>query len=311
MYQNQMACAIKVDGKVLRELDGKVFLPFGSEFSLVLKNLNTRRACVRITIDGQEAVHGGLIVNANSSVDLERFVKEGQMGQGNRFKFIERNEKVEETRGIKVDDGLIRFEVEYEREWPAYNAYTPGSILRRGLDRNPDDGVLYKSAGITGSMSNSSDSFINQAEWTSTNIAGITVPGSVSDQKFHTVSFTGDGVKTVMVLQLLGETEKAVVKKPITVKDKNVCSTCKHVNSATAKFCSECGTGLEIVGAISKIPARFAIGDMVVCKGHKHRVMSVRFTESKVYYGLAYFTNPNGDVIEYESEDVYPGNMLG
>lgn len=247
MYQNKMACAIKVNGQVLREQDGTVFLPFGSEFSLVLKNLNTRRACVHITIDGQEAVHGGLIVNANSTVDLERFVKEGQLGQGNRFKFIERSEKVEEARGIKVDDGLIRFEVEYEREWPAYNAYTPGSILRSG---QIGDGIMYKSAGagIVGATSSSySTNADKEVLCSAINNLGITVPGSVSDQKFHTVSFTGDGVKTVMVLQLLGETEKAVVKKPITVKDKNVCSTCRHVNKSTAKFCSECGTGLQIV----------------------------------------------------------------
>lgn len=310
MYQNQMACAIKVDGRVLREQDGKVFLPFGSEFSLVLKNLNTRRACVRITIDGQEAVHGGLIVNANSTVDLERFVKEGQMGQGNRFKFIERNEKVEEARGIKVDDGLIRLEVEYERQWPQYGTFNPGSILRNHDWYGTTD-VMYKSAGagIVGSASAAGDTLLNQV-LSSANTAGITVPGSVSNQQFHSVSFEGDGVKTTMVLQLLGETATAIIKKPLTVKDKNICTTCKHVNKATAKFCSECGTGLEIVGTVNKIPARFAIGDMVICKGSLHKVMSIRFTNDKVFYGLAYHSNLNGDVIEYESLDVYPKMMI-
>jgi hypothetical protein len=81
------------------------------------------------------------------------------------------------------------------------------------------------------------------------NEAGITVAGSVSDQKFSSVGwFPVEATTHVMVVKLLGETEtgKPVVV-PVTVKAKAKCTSCGHNNKAKAKFCSECGTSLEIV----------------------------------------------------------------
>jgi len=46
MYKEQMVAAVKVGGKVLRENGETVVLPFGSEYSVYLKNLNTVRAGV-------------------------------------------------------------------------------------------------------------------------------------------------------------------------------------------------------------------------------------------------------------------------
>ena len=81
------------------------------------------------------------------------------------------------------------------------------------------------------------------------NDAGITVPGSISDQKFKTVSrFLKEQEVHVMVLKLLGETSEGTpVIQPVTVKAKPTCTSCGRVNKATAKFCSECGTALQIV----------------------------------------------------------------
>jgi membrane protease subunit (stomatin/prohibitin family) len=77
---------------------------------------------------------------------------------------------------------------------------------------------------------------------------GITVAGSKSEQKFVTVSnFTCEPEKYNIILKLLGETpDNESIRKPITVKAKPKCVTCGKQNKATAKFCSECGTALEI-----------------------------------------------------------------
>ena len=56
-----------------------------------------------------------------------------------------------------------------------------------------------------------------------------------------------DGVKHVIVLKLIGEVQGQQVAAPVTVRTRQKCSTCAHVNKATAKFCSECGTGLVLV----------------------------------------------------------------
>jgi tRNA(Ile2) C34 agmatinyltransferase TiaS len=79
--------------------------------------------------------------------------------------------------------------------------------------------------------------------------AGITVPGSVSDQKFsYVASFPTEAEEHVMVIRLLGEDPKGeIVKVPVTVKAKPKCQTCGRNNKAHSKFCVECGTALEII----------------------------------------------------------------
>ena len=74
MYAHKFAVAIKNNGKVLRERGDSVALPFGSEYSIFLKNMNSVRALVRIEIDGTDVTGGHqLIVPANGTLDLERF----------------------------------------------------------------------------------------------------------------------------------------------------------------------------------------------------------------------------------------------
>lgn len=112
---NYIAC-VKVDGKILRDdADGIVNLPFGAEYSILLKNLNAVRATVKVWVDGVDATEGtSLILPANGSLELERYIRNGNRDKGNKFKFIERTAGVEAHKGIGSDDGLIR--VEYHTE---------------------------------------------------------------------------------------------------------------------------------------------------------------------------------------------------
>jgi hypothetical protein len=106
MYSNKLAVAIKANGKVLREFEDSVYLPFGSEYSIFIKNKNSVRASVKIEIDGADVTEGvSLVVNPNDEIELERFIKNGNLRAGNRFKFIERSGAIERHRGIGVDDG--------------------------------------------------------------------------------------------------------------------------------------------------------------------------------------------------------------
>ncbi len=276
MYQDRLAVAIKVNGKVLREFKDSVLIPFGSEYSILIKNLHSVRCMVRVSVDGQDATEGvSLIVDPNSSLELERFLKAGNLSQGNRFKFIERTAKIEEHRGVGVEDGLVRIEYEFEiepikmsndwwnkqtyvknNEWTSGTLnYPPGvrsagntssSVPTKGTKGSTLRSSAYSNVG--GSYSDSSQNFSTQNASLPMNDAGITVPGSVSNQTFNLVSgFSTDGVKHVMVLKLLGETGQKLVKQAVTVKTTQKCTTCGHVNKATAKFCSECGTGLVLV----------------------------------------------------------------
>lgn len=273
MYQGKLAAAIKSNGKVLREFGETVRLPFGSEYSLFIKNLNTVRALVRIEIDGKDISEGqGFIVQANSSIDIERFLKGNNMKSGNRFKFIERTARVEEHRGgPQVEDGLIRIEFEFEREsvpvkdyhhyiqnpWkPPYRPYwgdvwgtqvtyssTVSASAGDGAQAYASSDIKPASSGVLRGMPQNAVNSINTV-----NDAGITAPGSISHQQFQ-YGYIGalDGVKRAMVFKLVGEVGEVKVSKPITVKSKQKCVTCGHLNKAVAKFCQECGTALEII----------------------------------------------------------------
>ena len=246
MYESKLAAAIKVNGKVLREFKDTVHIPFGSEYTILLKNLNTTRAVVNVFIDGDDVVPGGLVIDPGREIDLERWVKNGNLTEGNRFKFIERTGAVEQHRGIKLEDGLVRVEFQFEQPRPIWNVnnisgsiYPQGGIMR-GYGNSTGD--VWPSGSVTCSAASYDATSVNSAHGL-LNDVGITVPGSRSDQKF-TTTYVGalESTKHLMVFKLFGGT----VPKPITVKHKPKCVTCGKQNKAHAKFCTECGTALEI-----------------------------------------------------------------
>lgn len=300
MYSNKLAVAVKANGKVLREFGETVYVPFGTEYTLLIKNLNSVRVQVNVSIDGTEATDGvSLVIGPNQELELQRFIKNGNLSEGNRFKFIERTSKIENgPRGVKIDDGLIRIEYQFERMPLAVNRdhriYMPFGTdfndritLANHVATSYTGDLLGMPYGASASIANqnsremysapamaaptASSTLINNvsmdmARTTSatsqtmrsrsvskaavpTNDVGITVAGSKSTQSFYTAAyFPVDPTVHTMVIHLAGETESGkTVSAPVTVKAKPRCITCGHMNKATAKFCSECGTSLEIV----------------------------------------------------------------
>ena len=121
MYSDKLVVCIKSsDGKVLREHGDTVYVPYGEEYSIYIKNLNSVRASVSIEIDGKNIFSDGstLVVRPNSDTYVERFVARND--KGNKFKFIEKTGKISEARGDKAEDGLIRIGFKYEKLIPAY-----------------------------------------------------------------------------------------------------------------------------------------------------------------------------------------------
>ena len=245
MYNQKLVASIKANRKILREFKDTVYIPFASEYSILLKNLNTTRAVVHVFIDGEDQTPSGLVINAGQEVDLERSIKNGNLKEGNCFKFIERTGAVEQHRGIKLEDGIVR--VEYQFELPPVSINN--SILR---DLNRGWITASGASGATYSSTSASLNSVVSAQATSVNTyyndAGVTVPGSKSDQSFSTTYMGAlDSTKHTIVLKLLGETpDNKPVEKPVTVKAKPKCVTCGKQNKAHAKFCVECGTALEI-----------------------------------------------------------------
>jgi hypothetical protein len=272
MYNSKLVASIKANGKVLREFKDTVYIPFGSEYSILLKNLNTVRALINIYIDGDNIVPGGLVLNAGQEIDLQRAIRNGNLTEGNKFKFIERTGKIEDHRGVKLEDGLIRVEFQFEKvfkrqdgiQWsntvwqPSSMDSYYGGVMRSTTTSAPsymegtvacsDMSYVATSMAVGSATINASSTTLQSFNAAPQTETGITVAGSKSEQKFNTVSsFTCEPEKHNIILKLLGETEdNKAIREPITVKAKPKCTTCGKQNKATAKFCSECGTALVI-----------------------------------------------------------------
>ena len=268
MFCKNFVGVVKCDGKILREREGNiVYVPYGKEYSILLKNLFSRKALVNVEIDGEDVLNGNsLIIGANSELELERFLKD--LNEGNKFKFIKKTKEIQDYRGDRIDDGIVRISYRFEKEpkrisndwdWvykPYSKPYKKFDVTYDGFSSSINDdfststSATYSSGNLRSlskSINTTSCSNFNESITPETD-EGITVPGSISNQQF-TYGSIGDLEETVHVitLQLRGENKGVEVEKPLTVKSKLKCVTCGRVNKNNSKFCSNCGTFLEII----------------------------------------------------------------
>lgn len=279
MYRNKFVASVKCHGKILREDGDTVYIPFGSEYSLIFKNLNTRRAVVDVTIDGRRAING-LIVEPNGTTELERFVDDDK--KGHRFKFIEKTEQISDYRGDEPDDGLVRVEFRFEkqrihrssiveiwdypiyihrrRSWDYYPCWPlphiifggTGDGVQRSETRTIGDsmsGTKYSCSNNTGPTMSAEQKTVDMPEQKSQDAGeGITVDGLISEQEFGQ-GWTDELEENseVIILRLRGKAGEKIIEKPVTVKTKTECKTCGSKHKSGTKFCSSCGTSLEIV----------------------------------------------------------------
>ena len=274
-HSNQFVAAIKVNGKILREQGATVTLPFGAEYSILLKNLKSVRALVQVSIDGESVTDSiKLILQPNSEIDLERAICQGNLVVGNRFKFIQRTADIENHRGIKSGDGLVR--IEFWAEKPdrpislvqtPFNDYTkiyntPAEVPNlnsnhyQSQSTNADfpyrETSLLRSVGSLKTGMVSAQSMNTQANSVNAvnalNDVGITVPGSHSNQQFTFGGwFPTESQSTVIVFELRGQVGSDRVTEPLTTQCKLNCVTCNKSNKSSSKFCCACGTSLQIL----------------------------------------------------------------
>lgn len=241
MYSKMFVAGIKVNGQVLRESGDRVSVPFGSEYSIFLKNLNTVRVQVKVQVDGKEAING-LILGPNQTLDLERFVKDGNLIAGNRFKFIQRTADIEKHRGIGTDDGLIRIEYSTEQ----VKSVVDETIVRKHYSGSQ----VQKCSGGSSPLRALNCQQVQQNEQSGAVLDsdfGITVPGSVSNQTFQSVSGFETANPEVLIIRLRGEVKGKKVQTPVTVKTKMGCQTCGKKSKSSAEFCDKCGTALTVL----------------------------------------------------------------
>ncbi len=275
MYVEKFVAVLKVDGNILREDENIVKLPFGSQYSILLKNLNSVDAVASISIDGKDILDGNkVIVPANDSVEIERFVE--SLTSGNKLKFIQKTKEIVEYKGDNVDDGFLRISYRYvcQPETYIYHSYplpyyypsNIGGSVFQGGNFTCDTTVTSASCGgfmsgdsLTRSFNTSDISLSPQScNYYSASLdsfcpstpkadEGLTVKGAESTQQFK-VGSTGKLEKEehIIILRLKGYKDNhEKISKPLLVNEKITCSTCGIRNVSSNKFCNQCGTFLE------------------------------------------------------------------
>ena len=251
MFQNGFCLAVKDSkGNILRESNGQVYLPFHSEYSLLLKNTKSMRAAVKVRIDGMDALGGDeIIVPAYGSTVLERFMLDGNLSTGKRFKFVPATDSgvQDPTSG---DNGLVEAMFQEEYVYPQPVHWEGPTILRnKSFTLNnsgtaPGVGSFYCSS-VGGMLNDSKMSFAPDSCSIGNAIplacsAGATVEGAQSGQAFCRVAnFDHNNLvcATRLCLRLMGN------QVALTVKDtKHIhCSFCGKKNAFSANFCQGCG----------------------------------------------------------------------
>lgn len=264
MYQNNFVSVIKCKGKVLREDNkGIVRLPFGSEYTILLKNKDSRKAVVNVEID-DESVADGIIVGSNKTVELKGSLN--GLKVRNRFKFIQKTKEIQDYRGDRLGDGLVRIEYTFEKkveepvwyytppvitwpEWPDNDKWRPRKCSTSAPHTTYDAPItgdcVYtcsnNPSGLVGTSIVSECSALPKSD------EGITVKGSKTKQDF-VYGYTNvlESQSSVIILHLRGLTKKCFeVKKAITVKTKLKCPTCGRKSKSSMQYCGGCGTYLQ------------------------------------------------------------------
>ena len=253
MYKQNFVVVVKCNGQILRERNGgSVYLPFGTEYSIMLKNKDARKALVTIEVDGENVLNGhSLIMNGNDTQEIKGFMR--NMNKTNRFKFIKKTREIQKHRGDRLDDGLVRVTYQFEKSEPItinYRSSFPTNLKGTDSWNEPYTRCFYNDSANFSRTNEviSASCFCNFNQSSAPNAdEGITVKGEKISQAFcyGDIGELETDIHTI-ILHLKGQTKKKrALKKPLTVKSKLRCGTCGRKNRSTNKFCYNCGTYLD------------------------------------------------------------------
>lgn len=276
-YSEKFVVAVIVNGDIVREQQAKgennVLLPFGSDYSLRLKNLHSQKALVKIEIDGKDVLGGDtLLLEANSTMDLDGFLT-GNVVK-NKFRFIQKTKEIINYRGDKIDDGFIRVEWQFEEAPPViekkivehidYWRYNPWyypdysscrDLHYKGTIGSSLDGPICSNAAseelsYKGILRGTGEIKTQNFDPPILTDEGITVKGAETNQQFIYASVGKlEEQKHTIVIRLKGVIEDKnqvakAVQKVVLTHQKVRCSSCGRQQKSSSKYCPNCGTAI-------------------------------------------------------------------
>jgi len=210
MSKNEFAISILKDGNPVREFNGEVAVPFGTEYKIRIKNNNIRRCSATVYIDGAKvSERGDFIIDSTDYLDLERFL-DRSLTEGKRFKFVPINHPdVDDS--SRVENGIVKVEFRLEKlarimskDW--YQEIGTITIAGDGVYWLSDGSLLFTTD--TSITIDTSDytliSDMSQVILCSSTSAGATISGGYSSQSFYKVDFEGEDEIVSLQLRMVG-----------------------------------------------------------------------------------------------------------
>ena len=188
------------ENKVLRENKEKeVFLPFESTYKIRLRNNNNRKAVAEVTIDGTSVLGPNkMLIEPNSFDDLERFCIDGDLKNGNQFKFVksgpdESHPDVQDPSSPENGNVVVKFWLEKEDEIGYFEddevclsvevpEYTKGAKAPNNWDTPIKKNILSGLCGIDSGSSNFYPPLHTPTNWDTSGKKNMVATSSVSDQ---------------------------------------------------------------------------------------------------------------------------------
>lgn len=284
MHKEGYVVTIRQNNQTIKEENGTCIIPFHTEYEIRLKNKRRKRALADVFINGELATKGGLILDANDHIDLERFIGDN-LRKGDRFRLVpvgdHRVKDKEEPSNGEVEV-VFYAEKEYEPPketnyhhhhhygyhnchyrmcpWcrrihcscePCYNTWGTSWNINNKNYCGMGSGGRTSAASANfqvGSSYASNMSILNTTPMIQSNVgeAGATVHGSESSQSFSVGHIDVDKSKEVRIrLRIMGMEGTAEPQWPKGKELALYCTRCGNKSGIFNKFCSRCGNKLE------------------------------------------------------------------
>ena len=237
MYKNGFAMCVMHNGKILKETDRRVTIPFDSHYQVRLINKNSKRCSCDLFINGEKVER--FRIDRFKSMDIERFI-DGNNDMGRKFRFISlKSNDVKDKNDI--DNGLIEAHFYLEsneshiREIHHYHydhiiredSYIPPYI--------PPYKYPYTDLIPLSPMYNTDNSGAVNLSFSSYNTSnlGATVRGNQSNQKFMNVDdMELENTSVILKLKLFGGDIELI---------RQYCAGCGRKSRQGDKYCGNCG----------------------------------------------------------------------
>ena len=217
---NGFRMAIVVNGNEQRIINGNVYIPFNSEYSVRIVNTNGVRGKIKLSIDGMDEDEY-FVVDANNSITISRFMC-GNLNSGNSFQFVSKSDS-RVNNPNNGSNGLVRIQCWKEK------IQTITYKIKKNKTINPYEPYTWQpdenwnGYGITWTAANdnfigrhceykTSLNFFSQAGpkimYSSNQVSqeGATVGGNEINQQFHEVDdFMTETQTTYLSIKLMGK----------------------------------------------------------------------------------------------------------